>query len=549
MELRAHDTPSTAVHATADHNRAARRRLDLGYVAPTNIGKDMGHQAVRRLTGGGKWFDSPQMRCFDVNTRLPLENGTLCVCLARADALTIDSRSESTRGSYRGYWCALVHFIVALQCAEVVSGDMMCTLPISVQTVLAWVGFLSAYYAPSTIEMALGAISLVHEYAGADSPTLAGRVRAALKGFKRSWDPPLKKKWLLLPIHVRAILSLVAVCCGPNCKGRPWSAPRLLRAQVAVIIGFLAFLRKSEILAMDWCDLVPNAPGYDVMVKNAKNDPEGRGRSSVIGNCEGDGTGIWEFIQRWRESIGHLVVAGCTKSRARRTHCQACGWLFPRLGFGQGQSSVPIRDAGVRVRTTVNFLASDMQQMVRQLQIDGHPDIDPTHDVRSLTGVCLRRGGNSAAAVEDVNTKIRQVQGRWVGDETADQNYMFLHRNEFVRLGATLINSNAGVVAGAAGPHAQIRPLALVTAAGAHVRGARLRTAAAVLRHPHTPDVAREGSAVLRTGARARTRVALRAGRGSFGAGSGAELPRQKKRVRLRLWRGDPPVSRRSLTF
>ena len=120
---------------------------------------------------------------------------------------------------------------------------------------------------------------------------------------------------------------------------------------------------------------------------------------------------------------------------------------------------------------------------------------------------------------------------------------MFLHRNEFVSLGATIINSNAGVVAGAARPHAQIRPLGPVTAAGAHVLGARLRTAAAVLRHPHTPDGSRRGSGVLRLGASARTRTPLRVGRGGFGAGGGAEPPRQKKRARLRLWKGDPPVS------
>ena len=205
---------------------------------------------------------------------------------------------------------------------------------------------------------------------------------------------------------------------------------------------------------------------------------------------------------------------------------------------------MPIRDQAERVRTTVNFLASDMQQMVRQLQINGHPDIDPTHDVRRLTGVCLRRSANSAAAVEDVNTKIRQVQGRWVGDETADQNYMFIHRKEFTNLGAILMNSNAGVVDGAARSHAQIRPLDRDTAAGAHVPGARLRTAAAVLAHPRTPVISRKGSTLLRLGTRTRTRTPLRGERGSFGAGREAELPRQKKHARLRLCKGDTPVYR-----
>ena len=55
-------------------------------------------------------------------------------------------------------------------------------------------------------------------------------------------DPPTQ--------HVRAILALLVVYSGPTCEGTAWSRARLLSLQAAVVVGFIAFLRKSEILAV-----------------------------------------------------------------------------------------------------------------------------------------------------------------------------------------------------------------------------------------------------------------------------------------------------------
>ena len=150
------------------------------------------------------------------------------------------------------------------------------------------------------------------------------------------------------------------------------------------------------------------------------------------------------MLERWRALIRPLREGACTKPAARRAHCAACGWLFPRLGHTATSPAGPLRDKADRSRTTTNFLSTDIQQAVRQLQVSHHPAVAGTPDVRCLTCVALRRGANSAAAVADVATKIRQVQGRWVGEETADQNYMFIHRNEFVPLGQILMQSNTG---------------------------------------------------------------------------------------------------------
>jgi hypothetical protein len=251
-------TPTTTLPAPRGHARATSRRLNLGYKPFHNDGKKMGHRAATQLRGGGVWFTSPQMTCLDTGGKMPIDDGTLAACRARGAALMVDARAESTRIAYRGYWCCLVHFILAMGCRDHVAHDYNVSLPILVDTMIAWVGFLSAHYAPGTIDIALAAISLVHEHTGADSPSLAKQVRNAVKGAKRLWDPPLKAKWILLPQHVRAILRLTAVSSGPTCEGTVWSPARLLRLQAAVVIGFIAFLRKSEILAVR----TPDTPAY-----------------------------------------------------------------------------------------------------------------------------------------------------------------------------------------------------------------------------------------------------------------------------------------------
>ena len=57
------------------------------------------------------------------------------------------------------------------------------------------------------------------------------------------------------------------------------------------------------------------------------------------------------------------------------------------------------------------IVTRDIRQALRQLQVNAHPDI-PANDTRTFSAVCLRRGGNSAAAPAGIASAIRQVQGR-----------------------------------------------------------------------------------------------------------------------------------------
>ena len=172
----------------------------------------------------------------------------------------------------------------------------------------------------------------------------------------------------------------------------------------------------------------------DFHVRRAKNDQHGLGRSAVIGNAIGDGSNVRELLDEWLALLAPLRVEGCIREHDRKGQCTACGWLLPRLA---GNPPRLTRDRR-KFDSTTNFLADDIRQALRQLQHLRHPDI-PMEDVKHFVTVALRRGGNSAAAARGITSAIRQVQGRWRGEETHDQHYLELHRHEFTSMGHTLI--------------------------------------------------------------------------------------------------------------
>jgi len=412
-------------------------------------GQKMQSRAAVALAPDVLWFDNDQCCAFDDVEQFSSIPAvvTLEDCILRGSDLVSASRAASTKNTYIGYWCVFVHFLTTMGCNEIVTGDYRVGLPVSTASVVAWVGFLSWMYAPSTIDIFLAAINLMHEFHEAQSPTSSPRVRKAVEGATRLWSTVGKVKWILLPKHVRAVMGISQVCSGDKCQARRWSDVRLQRAKMALALGYAAFLRKSEILAMDVCDLelISHSPGsdegYDVVVRKAKNDPAGRGRSACVGNQFDDGSGFRELLEEWLHGLERLNAGPCTKLARPKEHCVGCGWLFPRIG---GTPPKLVVDKRVRVKTTTNFLSDDLRQVLLQLQVDCHPDVAGTPSVKAFTPVCIRRAANSIAAAEHVNKAIRQVQGRWNGPETHDQNYMFVHRSQFTGIGSLLFNSEVG---------------------------------------------------------------------------------------------------------
>eukprot|EP01043_Picozoa_sp_COSAG02_P024863 COSAG02_NODE_1376_length_12993_cov_56.849542_3_plen_208_part_00 len=136
----------------------------------------------------------------------------------------------------------------------------------------------------------------------------------------------VEEQVVVTPEHIKAFVRLQSAWSE---EGSRWSDLRLARAKAMVCLGFMAYLRKSEVGALDRCDVWREMECTKVRVCKAKNDPVGRGRVTIVGAACGDSREVESTIWRWIELAGLSVSSQCSKSLDPRGRCAACGPLFP----------------------------------------------------------------------------------------------------------------------------------------------------------------------------------------------------------------------------
>lgn len=235
------------------------------------------------------------------------------------------ARAGSTRTSYLHWWSVFAEFCVVRGWAASVEAV---PLPVSVDVTVMWVAFLSGKFAASSISVSLAAIAAIHRSNDVPSPSADRRVLGALEGASRTGHVNgVTEVVVVTPEHVRNFLALDAV----TAEGKRWSALRLKRAVAMACTGFVGFCRKGELDNLDRCDVTRQADGTTIVIKAAKNDQVGRGRSTVIGAGVGDAAEAEQSIWTWIDAAGMKVSAQCSKEKWPSERCLACGPLFPQL--------------------------------------------------------------------------------------------------------------------------------------------------------------------------------------------------------------------------
>jgi hypothetical protein len=341
----------------------------------------------------------------------------------RARQLQTASRARATRVSYRHWWQVFGEFCAQVRWA--VSAASV-PLPVHPDVVVMWVAWLSARYAESTIAISLAAIAAVHTGHGLQSPAGGARIRSMLSGVARTGRVRgVSEPVVVLPAHLKAFVRLEGVVSADD---KPWSVLRVLRAKAMVVLGFMAYLRKSEVDGLDRCDVTRESNCTKVRVCRAKNDPVGRGRVTVVGSACGDSRMMEQTLWTWVDAAGLRVSSACSKAQDPRARCVACGPLFPRLGGHGSVSRSPIGKG---------TLTAELRSLYAQCQKVG--SLPLSIDVKKLSAISLRRGGNSAAVAAGVSSQIRAAHGRWKAVETPDQSYTFVHQAEMVALATTML--------------------------------------------------------------------------------------------------------------
>jgi site-specific recombinase XerD len=171
-------------------------------------------------------------------------------------------KAEATRRAYRSdfelfrSWC---------------SARSVSVLPASPESVAAFLAHeAERQVRPSTIGRRVAAIRYAHKLAGLPVPTDDERVRATVRGIRRSLGAAPSKK---MPATAERVIGMA-----------PLAGTRLsaVRDRALLLIGFAGAFRRSELVALNVDDIEETPEGLRVTIRRSKTDQEGHGQVIAI---------------------------------------------------------------------------------------------------------------------------------------------------------------------------------------------------------------------------------------------------------------------------
>lgn len=197
-------------------------------------------------------------------------------------------------------------------------------LPAEPSTVVAYIDAEGQRLKPSTIKRRLCALRRIHCLCDAGDPTHDEEVKLALRRARRA-QPSRPQQAHGITAALRD--QLLAVC-SDDLIG--------LRDKVLVSVGFDTLCRRGELVALSVDDFTPTADGrFTVLVRRAKNDPEGAGRTARLSKIASDILRLWfaeTGIERgallrpvYGKRILALYLEPLTVSRVLKKLCDRAG--------------------------------------------------------------------------------------------------------------------------------------------------------------------------------------------------------------------------------
>jgi site-specific recombinase XerD len=144
-------------------------------------------------------------------------------------------------------------------------------VPASPATVAAFLAHeASRNVKASTIGRRVAAIRYAHKLAGLETPTDDERVKATVRGIRRTLGTAKSKK---APATAERLLAMAANT-GADLKG--------VRDRALLLLGFAGAFRRSELVALDVSDIEETPDGMKVTIRRSKTDQEGAGQVIAI---------------------------------------------------------------------------------------------------------------------------------------------------------------------------------------------------------------------------------------------------------------------------
>ena len=206
----------------------------------------------------------------------------LAEALTSATGYAIAEKSARTRNEYRS---ALEKFVAWCECVGAAA------FPAMPETVAAHLASLADRgLSASTIEGRAAAIAYAHKLAREPNPLGDERVRAVLRGIRRTIGSPARGK---APATAKIVASFVKTA-PDSMKGK--------RDRALLLLCFGAALRRSELVALDVSCIERADGGAIVSIRRSKTDQEGRGQEVAV--PAGKKLKVIEALDAWLSASG-----------------------------------------------------------------------------------------------------------------------------------------------------------------------------------------------------------------------------------------------------
>lgn len=164
-------------------------------------------------------------------------------------------------------------------------------IPTTPEVIASYIAEYAGELAVSTLSRRIASINKAHEMQGQSSPTKSEIVRMTLKGIRREHSTRQRQAAPLLRDDLIAILNHMP----DDAKG--------LRDTAALMIGFAAALRRSELVTLNIEDIEFVSEGLVITIQKSKTDQEGQGRKIAIPRGRSRHCPV-QSLQNWVFALG-----------------------------------------------------------------------------------------------------------------------------------------------------------------------------------------------------------------------------------------------------
>lgn len=141
---------------------------------------------------------------------------------------------------------------------------------------------------PSTLTRRLAAIRLMHLGAGHASPHNTIQVAEVMRGIRRNWGRPPKKKAPAVDEEIRKMVDTTEPKTNKSMRNR-----------ALLLFGFAGAFRRSELVGLNTWNLAEREEGLKVTIEQSKTDQEGQGQVIAILRRPGSPYCPVQAIQDW----------------------------------------------------------------------------------------------------------------------------------------------------------------------------------------------------------------------------------------------------------